>query len=85
MFRIGFDPFRDAEQRHEEIIKEIQYYRLAKLANAVDKLKTRNNFKLLAQVGKSMATLGMKLAARFGDTREISSGIAQQTNRGECS
>lgn len=78
MFRIGFDPILEAEQRHEAIIKDIEVYRVANLADECGKAKNRNSIKLLAMLGRSMANLGTNLELRYGDKQEKMADLSQQ-------
>jgi hypothetical protein len=84
MFRIGFDPMLEAQQRQEELIREIAYIRQAEEAMIRDKPKTHNSFKLLAQVGRRMASLGSILEARYGDQFETKVGLSQQDVSSDC-
>jgi len=84
MFNIGFDPILDAEQRHKELIKELEQYRQAKMGEDCTKRKARSSSKLLAMFGKGMASFGINLATRYSDTAEIPAGFSEQDIMGDC-
>jgi len=84
MFRIGFDPILEAERKHEELIKEMELIRLAKKGMVYDKPRSHNGLRLLALVGRGMASLGSILEERFGDQPESSLGLDKQGISGTC-
>ena len=84
MFNIGFDPILDAEQRHKELIKELEQYSHAKMSEDCTKRKARSSSKLLAMFGKGMASIGINLAMRYGDKAETPAGLSAQDFIGDC-
>ena len=84
MFRIGFDPILEAEQRHEEIIREMERIRMATQRMDIDKPKNHNGVRLLALVGKGMASLGAIIEARYGNQLEPTIGLEQRDISGDC-
>ncbi len=85
MFRIGFDPFLEAEQQHEEVIRNVKYYKLASLGNESDKPKYSAGIKILVKLGAGMANLGNRLVLRYGEKMVPTTGLEQQTASENCS
>jgi hypothetical protein len=84
MFRIGFDPVLESEQQHRELIKQVQMYRLAQEALAGYHPKPSSGARLLALIGKGMASLGSNMESRFGDNPHGQKNINTQSNPGGC-
>ena len=84
MFRIGFDPLLEAEQQHKELIKQAEQYRLAQEANSASQNKSRSGTKILAMIGKGLASLGSSLESRYGDHIAGQVNLDTQSNLEEC-
>lgn len=84
MFRIGFDPFLDAEIQHEELIKDMEGLRLAKLAEECGKPRKQGGSKILAQLGRSLSFIGTSLTVRYGDKIEKPAELNPHIDVIEC-
>ena len=84
MFRIGFDPILEVEQQHRELIKQIEQYRLAREAIISDQPKLSKGAKIIALIGKHMASLGSDLISRYGDNRDGQINMNTQSNQDGC-
>jgi hypothetical protein len=84
MIRIGFDPLFEAELQHRELIKQAEHYRLAQEAMAGYQNKPRSGAKLLALIGRGMASLGSNLVSRYGDDSDGQINLNSQSNPDGC-
>ena len=73
-----------AEQRHKELLKEAEKYRMLKAAFKDTPAKTNIGTKLLAFVGVQLASLGHSLESRYGSQTEPRTSLNPQTNPGGC-
>lgn len=71
MIRIGFDPILEAEQHHKELIEQAQYERMLREARGTSQNKVVASSRLLALIGKEMASMGLRLAERYGDGSQV--------------
>ncbi len=84
MIRIGFDPMLEAQQRQRELLKEIEQYRLVREASQGSDTKAHLHLKLLAVIGKEMASFGANLEERFGGRTQSEVVINQMGNTEGC-
>ncbi len=84
MIRIGFDPLLEAEQQHRELIKQVEQYRLVNEVMSGFPPKVRSRARLLALIGKGMASLGASLESRFGNDIDGQVNLQAQSNSGDC-
>jgi hypothetical protein len=84
MFQIGFDPVLESEQQHRELIKQVEMYRLVQEALAGYHPKPSSGVRLLALIGKGMASLGLGMESRFGDNPQGQKNMNTQGNPGGC-
>jgi hypothetical protein len=71
MIRIGFDPILEAELQHKELIEQAQYERMLREARGTSQNKAAASSRLLALIGKEMASIGLRLAERFSDGSQV--------------
>jgi hypothetical protein len=67
MIRIGFDPILEAEQHNKQLLKQAEYDRMVKEAGVGFQFSSVTSSRMLAMLGRQMASLGMRLAERYGD------------------
>jgi hypothetical protein len=84
LFRIGFDPGLDAGQQHKELIKQVEQYRFVEEAMLNSQPKVRNTSRILALLGKGIASLGSSLEDRFNDNQDTQVNVSTQSNPGGC-
>ncbi len=84
MIRIGFDPVLEAEQQHKDIIREIELLRLAKEGMGESQSRVRSGSRILALIGKEMASLGASLEARYGSNPDGKIKLNTHSNPGGC-
>lgn len=84
MIRIGFDPILEAEQQHKDIIREIELLRLAKEGMGETQLRVRSGSRILAMIGKEMASFGASLEARYGSNPDGQVNLNTQSDSGGC-
>jgi len=84
MFRIGFDPILEAEQRHEEIMRDVERFNLIRQAEQCGRPKSRSSIKILALLGRRMAILGTNLVERYDERLEVAAGNGQQVASDNC-
>jgi len=86
MNQLGFNPFMtiENERRHAELIKEAAQYRLLREAQVAESPKMRSTSKILALVGKELASLGAILEERYSGQIETSPSMSQQSNPSGC-
>lgn len=70
MVRIGFDPGLEAQQQHSELIKQSEYYRLIQDGRSSLREKPGRYQKILAQLGKRLASFGSALEGRYSGQSE---------------
>lgn len=85
MFRIGFDPILEAERQHKELIKQAEYERMLREAREVSPSRMVVGSRILALIGREMASLGLRLAERYGDGAETSLDLISQSDLKPCS
>jgi hypothetical protein len=84
MNKFGFDPFILSKQRQQEILKEVEQYRLVKEALKAREPQDHNTSMVLAQIGRKMTDLGLSLQERYGDPAQIDSRFIRQSEAGDC-
>jgi hypothetical protein len=84
MIRIGFDPVLEAQQRQQEIIREVQQYRLADEISNGTQPKTRSGFKFVALIGRQLEIIGASLSERYGDKPVTGSSLDQSISIDGC-
>ena len=84
MIRIGFDPVLEAEQQHQELIKEVELYRMANALSNETGSKARIGFNFLASLGKQMVILGANLEDRFGNKVQSNSVLNSTADSDAC-
>jgi hypothetical protein len=87
MTQLGFLPYlNEVVKRHqEEIIAQIYRNRFLEEALRVNAPKTHKQSKIMAFLGKELATLGLNLESRYSNQPERSKILSQQNNPGGCS
>jgi hypothetical protein len=85
MIRIGFDPGLEAQQQHASVIRENELLRLAQECIPQSHIGLISAHKILARIGKEMASLGANLEARYGDTPEERLAISRLDSSSSCS
>lgn len=84
MFRIGFDPLIEAQQDHERLMRENQLLRQANEG----KQQTHSAMpvsRMLAKLGKGIASIGISLETRYGSTMESGVVLSTQDSPSGCS
>jgi hypothetical protein len=71
MIRIGFDPILEVERQHKELWKQAEYERMLKEARETSQYKAIAGSRFLALIGKGMATVGLRLAERYGNGSSV--------------
>ncbi len=84
MIRIGFDPILEAQQRQQEIRKEVQGYRLAEEVSLEAKSQVLNGYKLIARFGKRLSVWGSYLTKRYGAESSTMVGMTQAIDPDGC-
>jgi hypothetical protein len=84
MVRIGFDPMLEAELRNKEIIKQAEHYRLINDAMKSSLPKASSAAKLIALIGREMASLGASLEAHYGGSPIEQINLDTQNNPDGC-
>ncbi len=70
MVRIDFESGL-IEREHEELIKEVEQYRMAEEGMKKRAARDRSSSRLLALLGKHLASLGKDLEQRYGTNTSI--------------
>jgi hypothetical protein len=73
-----------SDQRHQELLKEAEKYRMLKAAFKDQPAKLNNVTRLLAFVGGKLASIGYSMETRYGAQAESQTYLAPQTNPGGC-
>ncbi len=86
MNQISFDPWTSSEyeQRHEELIKESEQYRLAKEISRGGNAMSSSTSKILALIGKEITAFGRSLEARNHSEPDTEVSMTQQSSTGGC-
>lgn len=84
MITIGFDPFLEAQQRQQELIRDVQQYRLEREISNGFKPKTPSGFKIVARLGKQLEIIGASLSERYGDKPVQSTSMNQSISTDGC-
>ncbi len=85
MSPMGILPYMNYQQRHEELIKQAENYRLLEEATKMKMLQKSSFSKILSLLGKELSSLGFSLEVRYGGQPEPGISIDPQGNPGECS
>jgi hypothetical protein len=85
MIRISFDPIMEAERQHQELIKQISYEHMLRQAREASPSRTTAGSRILALIGREMASAGLRLAERYGDESDTSLDLISRSDLKPCS
>ncbi len=71
MIRIGFDPMLEAEQHTKQLLKQAEYDRMIKEAGVDTRIYLVASSRLLANLGRQMASVGLRLAERYSNNQKV--------------
>ena len=84
-FGSSYFMYLENKRRHEELIEKAAQYRLVDDAVRAESPKMRRTSKILASVGKGLASLGASLEERYSGSPESNLALNQQSNMTGCS
>lgn len=84
MFPYGIDPLMEYKRRHQESLKEAAQYRLVQEALKAGRSEDHRAAKILALVGKKLASVGTSLEERYGGQAQIEVRLSRRGNPGGC-
>ena len=84
MIRIGYDPILEAERQHKELLKQAEHERMLRQVRETSPSRMRASSRILALIGREMASVGLRLTERYGEGSEAYLDIISQTDLKSC-